>query len=63
MYTPYAFIDAENTVNHLARLVTSYISKKGKIQEEVWTVLGDIELNKEKMKLETQLRQSQKMEA
>ncbi len=45
MYTPYAFIDAEHTVNHVARLITKFIYNKGRINEEVWTIFGDNKLN------------------
>lgn len=49
-YAPYAFIDAENTVNHLARMVTNFIINKGKIEKEVWTIFGDTIENKERIK-------------
>lgn len=49
-YAPYAFIDAENTVNHLARIITNFIIKKGRVEEEVWTIFGDTIENKEKIK-------------
>ena len=49
-YAPYAFIDAENTINHLARMVTEFIIKKGNIDEEVWSIFGDTLENKEKLR-------------
>jgi len=54
MFTPYSFIDAENTVNHVARFITNFISKKGNLKEEVWTIFGDNELNKDKIEVEYQ---------
>ena len=42
-YSPYAFIDAENTVLHASLLITQYISSLGKIDEIVYTVFNDTE--------------------
>ena len=42
-YSPYAFIDAENTVLHVSLLVTKYIASLGEIDEIVYTVFNDTE--------------------
>lgn len=42
-YSPYAFIDAENTVLHTSLLVTKYIASLGKMEEIVYTVFNDTE--------------------
>ena len=42
-YTPYAFIDAENTVLHASLLITKYIASLEKSTEEVWTIFNDTE--------------------
>jgi hypothetical protein len=42
-YSPYAFIDAENTVLHASLLITKYIASLGKCKEEVWTIFNDTE--------------------
>lgn len=42
-YTPYAFIDAENTVLHAALLITKYIDTLGKVDEEIYTIFNDTE--------------------
>ena len=43
-YSPYAFIDAENTVLHASLLITKYIASLGKMDEVVYTVFNDTEL-------------------
>lgn len=42
-YTPYAFIDAENTIISVARMVTDFIVKKDDFLNQVWTMFGDLE--------------------
>ncbi|MDR1007183.1 MAG: ThiF family adenylyltransferase [Campylobacteraceae bacterium] len=44
-YAPYAFIDAENTVTAIARMVTNFIIKKEDFIDQAWTMLGDLEEN------------------
>lgn len=51
-YSPYAFIEAENTVLHAALLVTKYISTGGAMDEEVWTIYNDCEKYNEFLKEE-----------
>jgi hypothetical protein len=46
VYTPYAFIDAENTITVVARMVTDFIIKKDDFKNQAWTILGDLEENK-----------------
>lgn len=45
VYAPYAFIDAENTITAVARMVTDFIIKKGDFLNQAWTMFGDLELN------------------
>ena len=45
VYAPYAFIDAENTITAVARMVTDFIIKKGDFLDQAWTMFGDLELN------------------
>ena len=45
VYAPYAFIDAENTIAAVARMVTDFIIKKGDFLNQAWTMFGDLELN------------------
>lgn len=45
VYAPYAFIDAENTIVAVARMVTDFIIKKGDFLNQAWTMFGDLELN------------------
>lgn len=42
-YSPYAFIDAENTVLHASLLITKYIASLGEVDEVVYTVFNDTE--------------------
>ena len=42
-YSPYAFIDAENTVLYVSLLVTKYIASLGEVEEIVYTVFNDTE--------------------
>jgi len=42
-YSPYAFIDAENTVLHASLLITKYIASFGEVDEVVYTVFNDTE--------------------
>ena len=42
-YSPYAFIDAENTVLHASLLITKYIALSGEMDEVVYTVFNDTE--------------------
>jgi hypothetical protein len=42
-YSPYAFIDAENTVLHASLLITEYIVSLGEIDELIYTVFNDTE--------------------
>lgn len=46
VYAPYAFIDAENTITATARMVTDFIIKKDDFKNQAWTILGDLEENK-----------------
>ncbi len=49
-FSPYAFIDAENTVLHASLLITNFISSIGKMDEEVWTIFNDTIQYKEYLK-------------
>ena len=42
-YSPYAFIDAENTVLHASLLITKYITLLGEVDEVVYTIFNDTE--------------------
>ena len=46
-YSPYAFIDAENTVLHATLLITKYIATLGEVDEEVYTIFNDTEQYKD----------------
>ena len=46
VYAPYAFIDAENTITAVARMVTDFIIKKDDFTNQAWTIFGDFEENK-----------------
>jgi molybdopterin-synthase adenylyltransferase len=46
VYAPYAFIDAENTITAVARMVTDFIIKKDDFVNQNWTILGNLEENK-----------------
>ena len=46
-YSPYAFIDAENTVLHASLLITKYIALSGEMDEVVYTVFNDTEQYKD----------------
>lgn len=41
-YTPYSYLDAENTVNMVARQIVEFVHRGGDIEESVMTVLGDL---------------------
>ena len=46
VYTPYAFIDAENTIIAVARMVTDFIIRKDNFINQNWTIFGNLEENK-----------------
>lgn len=46
VYAPYAFIDAENTITAVAKMVTDFIIKKDDFKNQAWTIFGDLEENK-----------------
>lgn len=49
-YTPYSYLDAEQTVNMAARHIINYVEKLGDVEENVLTTLCDIHSSAEMIK-------------
>ncbi|BCD67601.1 ThiF family adenylyltransferase [Nitratiruptor sp. YY09-18] len=52
LYSPYAFIDAENVVLHTSLLITDYIKSLGEIEETVITIFNNTNLYNDYLKTE-----------